>query len=187
MEQVSATIKPYANREECARANAATAALLARVDHVESRPAGKRPVAGPLAKRKRDKSNGLDRARGEEWILLVDDDPMLIDVGTQMLEHLGYRVMAASSGNEALEIFRTHAGLFDLVISDMNMPGMDGGQLTRELLAIRPDLPVLLCTGYSESMSASQARAIGAGAFRLKPIPLAEMARCVRGLIDTAH
>lgn len=142
---------------------------------------------GPVTVQKRDKSNGLARARGEEWILVVDDDAMLLDVCIQMLEHLGYRVMGANSGEEALELFRAHTALFDLVISDMNMPGISGAELTRELLAIRPDLPVLLCTGYCESMSASQARAIGAGAFRLKPMPIAEMARCVRSLIDGVH
>ena len=141
----------------------------------------------PETLRKRDRSDGLARARGEEWILVVDDDPMLLDVCSQMLEHLGYRVMPANSGEEALELYRAHSALFDLVISDMNMPGISGAELTRELLAIRPDLPILLCTGYCESMSASQARAIGAGAFRLKPMPIAEMARCVRLLIDRVH
>jgi len=177
MQQVSITIKPHVNHTERARTNAAAEALTAS-------PAPQ--VTGPVPEKRRDKSNGLAQARGEEWILLVDDDPLLIDVCSQMLEHLGYRVMTADSGEEALELFRAHTGLFDLVISDMNMPGMNGAQLTRELLAIRPGLPVLLCSGYCEWMDAGQALAIGAGAFRLKPMPLADMATSIRGLIDQA-
>jgi len=154
---------------------------------VRARVAAEALTAEPVSERKRDKTKGLQLSRGEEWILLVDDDPLLMDVCTQMLEHLGYRVMSADCGEEALELFRAHAGLFDMVITDMNMPGINGDQLTRELLAIRPDLPVLLCTGYSESMCASRARALGAAAFRLKPMPIAEMARCIRSLIDQVN
>lgn len=186
MSQVSISIKPYASEIESAQASAAIAALLARTDDNESGPVRSRPAPRQAAEKKRDKSNSLPTAQGEEWILVVDDDPVLTDVCSHMLEHLGYQVITASGGREALEIFRTHAGLFDLVISDMNMPGMNGAELTTELLAIRPDLPILLYSGYCEWMDAGQALALGAGAFRLKPMPIAEMAACIRQLIDKA-
>lgn len=186
MEQVSITIKPYASEIESARAGTAVAALLARVDDEEIGCAPRRRAPRPPAGKRRDKTRDLPTARGDEWILVVDDDPTLVDVCSQMLAHLGYEVITATGGAEALEIFRTHAGLFDLVISDINMPGMNGAELTRELLAIRPGLPVLLYSGYCRWMDAGQALALGAGAFRLKPMPIAEMATCVRQLIDKA-
>ncbi len=186
MEQAGITIEQYANREECALASAAAAAFLARVDDEESTMIPTRPAPRPSVEKKRDKTSDLPRARGDEWVLVVDDDPVLVDVCSQMLEHLGYQVFTASDGKEALEIFRTYAGVFDLVISDMNMPGMTGDELTRELLAIRSELPILLYSGYCQWMDAGQALAIGAGAFRLKPMPIAEMAKCVRQLIDRA-
>lgn len=186
MKQASITIKPYTSEEESVRASAATAALLAREDESESTSSPCCPVPRPFVAKNRDKSNGLPTARVDEWILVVDDDPILLDVCGQMLEHLGYQVITASGGHEALEIFRTHAGLFDLVISDVNMPEMNGAELTGELLTIRSNLPILLYSGYCQWMDAGRALALGAGAFRLKPLSLAEMARCVRRLIDRA-
>lgn len=187
MDQVSITIKPYTSDNLCARAAAATAALLARVDDVTCPPAHRRPMQRPVTPKTRDKASYLPTARGDEWVLVVDDDPVLVDVCSRMLEHLGYQVISAEDGTEALEIFRTHAGLFDLVISDVDMPGLNGMELTREVLAIRPDQPVLLYSGYGEWMEAGTTMAPGTVAFRLKPMPITEMAICIRNLIDKAN
>lgn len=186
MEQVHITIKPYTSDDEGARATAATAALLARVDEEKYTPVPARSMPRPPVQKKRDKCNGLPTARGDEWVLVVDDDPVLVDVCSHMLEHLGYQVITAADGKEALEIFRTHAGLFDLVISDVDMPEMNGMDLTREMLVIRPDQPVLLYSGYGEWMEAGTTLAPSSVAFRLKPMPISEMATCIRQLIDKA-
>ncbi len=186
MEQVSITIKPYTSEEECAKATAAAAALLAGSDSRESAFSSRRPKPHPKVAKKRDKSSGLPEAKSDEWVLVVDDNPTLVEVCTQMLEHLGYNVITATGGKEALEVFRVHSSVFDLVISDVEMPDMNGAELTRELLAIRPGLPIMLFSGYCEWMDVGKAQAIGACEFRLKPMPLVEMAKCVRQLIDKA-
>ncbi len=186
MEQVSITIKPYTSEEECAKATAAAAALLAGSDSRKSVFASRNPKPRPKVAKKLVKTNDLPKASGDEWVLVVDDNDVLIEVCCQMLEHLGYNVITATGGNEALEIFRVHSSVFDLVISDVEMPDMNGAELTRELLAIRPGLPIMLFSGYCEWMDVGKAQAIGACEFRLKPMPLVEMAKCVRQLIDKA-
>ena len=90
---------------------------------------------------------------GSETILLVDDEEMLVDLGSQMLGGLGYDVRARTSPIEALAEFRDNPELFDLVITDMTMPAMTGAALAREIMAIKPGIPVILYTGYSESIS----------------------------------
>jgi PAS domain S-box-containing protein len=121
---------------------------------------------------------------GNERILLVDDEQPLVEIGRQGLQRLGYRVEARTSSLEALELFRADPGRFDLVISDMAMPNMTGDKLARELMAIRPQCPVILCTGYSEKMSADRARAIGIRAFLLKPLLIETLAAAIRGALD---
>jgi len=191
MERIGITIKPYGSEEEYTKASAAAAVLLARVDKKQRSAGPDHPAPHPMVRRKqverkRDVDKGMPRAKGDEWVLVVDDNPVLLDVCCQMLEHLGYQVIKASDSEEALEIFRTHAGVIDLVISDVEMPGMSGMELTTELLAIRPGMPILLYSGYNGSININQALTVGASAFRLKPMPMAEMASCVRSLIDKA-
>ncbi len=123
---------------------------------------------------------------GSERVLLVDDEQMIVDISTLFLTELGYRVTACLNGAEALALFRTAADRFDLVITDMMMPRMTGEQLAHELFSIRPDVPVILCSGFSERMGQDQARAIGARALLMKPITFEEMARTVRMVLDEA-
>ncbi len=120
---------------------------------------------------------------GHEHILLVDDEPILVDVWRQILENLGYRVTTAASGPEALELFRTSSDTIDLVLTDMTMPKLTGDRLAIELLKIRPDLPIILCTGYSASISAERARQIGIKAFVQKPIVEADLANIIREVL----
>jgi CheY-like chemotaxis protein len=124
--------------------------------------------------------------RGTERILLVDDERVVVQLEQQILERLGYRVTARTDSMEALDLFREAPGTFDLVITDMNMPVMSGDRLARELIAIRPGLPVILCTGFSERMTRESAEAMGIRGFLMKPIIRADMAHMVREVLDAA-
>jgi PAS domain S-box-containing protein len=117
---------------------------------------------------------------GSERILFVDDEKMLVDIGQHALKRLGYEVESRTSPLEALELFKAKPGHFDLVITDKTMPGMTGDALAIELLKIRPGLPVILCTGYSQALDQERARKIGIKAFVMKPILINEIAVAVR-------
>ncbi|MBU0482727.1 MAG: DUF3365 domain-containing protein [Proteobacteria bacterium] len=121
---------------------------------------------------------------GSENILVVDDDDAVAGIHCRMLEWLGYEVTVESGSLEALATFRANPDQFDLVITDQTMPKMTGEQLTRELLAVRPDLPVILCTGYSEQINEEAAKAAGASAFMIKPLEQHDLAHTVRELLD---
>jgi len=121
---------------------------------------------------------------GNERILFVDDELAIIDIEKRMLEHLGYKVEGRTSSIEALEAFRAQPDKFDLVITDMTMPNMTGDELARELMRIRPDLPIILCTGFSELIDEQKAKAMGIRAFVMKPVVMAEMAKAVRKALD---
>ena len=122
--------------------------------------------------------------RGRERILFVDDEEGLVDIGKQILEHLGYRVDARMSSREAFEVFQNESDHFDLVITDMTMPKMTGKELAQRLIRIRPDIPIILCTGFSESISEEEARAMGIRAFIFKPMVIHELAVTVRRVLD---
>lgn len=123
--------------------------------------------------------------RGNERILLVDDEMSLVDFGKQMLENLGYSVTARTSSVEALEVFRMDPDRFDLVITDMTMPNMTGVDLSRRVMRIRPDMPVILSTGFSELITEGQAKALGIKAFISKPVLKVDLARTVREVLDS--
>ncbi len=124
---------------------------------------------------------------GNEHILLVDDEKSLVGLVKEMLEKLGYRVSARSSSLEALEAFRAHPERFDLVITDMTMPNMTGETLAGELLHIRPSIPVILCTGYSERITEGKAKSMGIRELIMKPILMREMATTLRKVLDGAQ
>ncbi|MEM5786075.1 MAG: ATP-binding protein [Syntrophobacteraceae bacterium] len=121
---------------------------------------------------------------GHESILLVDDEHILLDMGREMLELLGYRVESRTSSIEALALFSAHPSRFDLVITDMTMPNMTGDRLALELMKIRADIPIVVCTGYSERITDDQAKAMGIRAFVMKPVLMAKLARAVREVLD---
>ena len=123
-------------------------------------------------------------AGGHEHILFIDDEVMLTDMGRQMLQRLGYRVTTRTSSIEALEAFRARPDDFDLVISDMTMPNLTGDRLASSLLAIRDDIPIILCTGFSALLDASRAREMGVRAYLSKPLSIRELARTVRAVLD---
>ncbi len=121
---------------------------------------------------------------GTESILFVDDELPIAKLGSQLLQRLGYRVTFRTSSVEALELFRSKPNDFDLVITDMTMPNMSGDKLTLELMEIRPDIPVILCTGYSKKISKETASIMGIKAFAYKPIVKADLAKTVRKVLD---
>ncbi len=121
---------------------------------------------------------------GTERILLVDDEEEIITVERQMLEHLGYHITSQISSIEALKDFRTNPNQFDLVITDMAMPNLSGGELAVEMIKIRPDISILLCTGFSEIMSETKAASIGIKGFLMKPIEMNEFAQKIRDILD---
>ncbi|MGD9228312.1 MAG: response regulator, partial [Desulfobacterales bacterium] len=117
---------------------------------------------------------------GHESILLVDDEQPLVDIGKQMLERLGYTVAARTSSVEALALFNAQPNRFDLVITDIVMPNMTGEKLAEKLMDIRADIPVILCTGYSEKFTRRQASNMGIRSFLMKPLVMQDLANTVR-------
>jgi two-component system cell cycle sensor histidine kinase/response regulator CckA len=123
---------------------------------------------------------------GNERILFVDDELTIAKMGNQILERLGYAVTTRTSSIEALELFQAKPDDFDLVITDMTMPNMTGDKLAIELMKIRPDIPVILCTGYSKKISDEIAAEIGIKAFAYKPVVKVDLAKTVRKVLDGA-
>jgi CheY-like chemotaxis protein len=122
---------------------------------------------------------------GHERILLVDDEHAVAEIIQGMLNILGYRTSARTSSIEALELFRAKPDQFDLVITDMTMPNMTGDKLTGKLLEIRPDIPIILCTGYSEYITKEKGESIGIRELLLKPLAMKELAQAVRRVLDS--
>jgi PAS domain S-box-containing protein len=121
---------------------------------------------------------------GSERILLLDDEVAIARMGSQMLASLGYSVTERTSSIEALELFRTRPNDFDLVITDMTMPNLTGDQLAVELMKIRPDIPVILCTGYSKKLSDETVRELGIKALAHKPIVMSDLSKIIRTVLD---
>ena len=122
--------------------------------------------------------------RGSEKILFVDDEEQLVTVGKRTLERLGYDVLALTDSTQALEEIQARAGIYDLVITDMTMPRLNGMDLAREIIKIRSDLPIILCTGYSDAVTEEGAGALGISAFMLKPVSIHDLAGKVRWVLD---
>jgi len=118
--------------------------------------------------------------RGDERILLIDDEEVQVRSLQRMLERLGYRITGKTDPREALEAFRKEPDAFDLVITDQTMPELTGAQLAREFLRLRPDLPVILATGFSEIIDEEGARALGVRDFVLKPLNMRDLAERIR-------
>ncbi|MDX2478753.1 MAG: cache domain-containing protein [Desulfuromusa sp.] len=126
----------------------------------------------------------LELSHGSEKILLVDDDEMLIDINEQMLAELGYSVTSALSGKQALGLIKKNPQLFDLVITDQTMPEMTGKELSVEIMKINAQLPIILCSGYSSKISATNIDQYGIKAYCAKPVRLAALAQVVRKVLD---
>ncbi len=122
---------------------------------------------------------------GHERILFVDDEKGLVEMAPLMLESLGYNVFATSSSLEALTSFRMKPTDFDLVITDQTMPHMTGVALTAAIRAVRPDIPVIICSGFSDSINDKNFKALGINAFIMKPFSKKEIAAAIREVLDS--
>ena len=120
---------------------------------------------------------------GHECILFVDDEKDIIKMEAHMLTSLGYHPVLANSGEEALRLFQMNPDRYDAVITDQVMPGMVGTELAKAILGIRPDTPIIICTGFSESVTPEQAREIGVREFMLKPVVMRQLAETLRGVL----
>jgi PAS domain S-box-containing protein len=120
----------------------------------------------------------------KEHVLFVDDEPGVMETTKTMLERIGCSVTALTDSSEALRMFTEKPGSFDLIITDQTMPDMDGLALTRGVLAVRKDMPVILCTGYSETVSQEKAIEAGVREFVMKPITKKEMAQAIRRVLE---
>ncbi len=138
---------------------------------------------GPYERNRVDDEEGPPR--GEERILLVDDEPMIVRLGKRLLEGLGYSVECCSNGDEALECFKAAPDDFDLVLTDITMPGMQGDKLAAEILKVRTDIPVILSTGYSKQIARQKAAGIGVQDLVMKPFTQQELAGAIRRAIDS--
>ena len=123
---------------------------------------------------------------GMERILFVDDEEILARLADLILRSLGYVVTTTTSSAEALELFRTSPHDYDLVITDQTMPGRTGAELARELLAVRTDIPIILCTGFSTLVDKEKAEAMGVRAFLTKPIDHKTIAESIWSVLDSS-
>ncbi len=121
---------------------------------------------------------------GNESLLLVDDDESILTMETRMLERLGYKITSTTDSREALDLFRASPEKFDMIITDMTMPGMAGDRLSAELIKINPHIPILMCTGFSERISEEKATAIGIKGLLMKPVVMKDFAEKIREVLD---
>ena len=141
------------------------------------------PVVHETTKESEESADSQEVPRGKGRILFVDDEELLLELGKDMLERLGYTVTTRSRSIEALEAFMNAPAQFDLVVTDQTMPGMTGIDLSRRMLQIRPDIPIILCTGYSNLVSEESAKVFGIREFALKPLTLSSIGHLLKKLL----
>ena len=130
----------------------------------------------------------LKLSGGTEKILFIDDDEKaIIKLGTKSLEKIGYEVTGILDSLEALEHVKSNPNKFDLVITDMEMPGMGGTQLAKKILEIRPDIPIILCSGYSEKLDKEKSKLLNIKAFIDKPILIKNLTEKVREILNQSR
>jgi CheY-like chemotaxis protein len=132
----------------------------------------------PLGKTAEEVAGGLER------ILLLDDEPILLEMSTNMLEMKGYVVESRTSAMEALELIKKKPHHFDLIITDMNMPNMTGIELRKEITHIAPALPVIITTGFSENIDSIKAARLGFKRLIMKPVSFLDLTGAVREVLD---
>lgn len=140
------------------------------------------PLVEPFVKVKKEET--LEIPGGSERILVVDDEKVLVELEGKMLASLGYRITTQASSMEALELFRARPEEFDVIITDMSMPSMSGVDLAKEILSLRPEIPIILCTGYSETVSVEKAKSVGIRGFLMKPVTRKDLANMVRRVLE---
>lgn len=121
---------------------------------------------------------------GSERVLFVDDEPMVMEMGKDLLASLGYEVTSTIDSEEALQLFKNNPSGFDLLITDQTMPVLTGVELAKEILKIDKNFPIILCTGYSSKVDDEKAKAIGVKSFLMKPLKKDELAKVIREVLD---
>jgi CheY-like chemotaxis protein len=121
---------------------------------------------------------------GTGLILFVDDDAAVVEWGRLALRRLGYKVVGVTDSQDALALFLDDPGKFDAVITDYTMPALTGLDLAKEFAKVRPDIPIILCTGYNENASQESAEEAGIKEFLMKPLGKRELAEAVRRALD---
>ena len=122
--------------------------------------------------------------QGNERILIVDDEQMIIDISTNMLEKLDYNVTSYSDCEEALKYFTDHPDDFDLVITDYGMSGMNGKEFAKKLKEVRPDIPIMLFTGYGDLIAKENIEQWGMEDLLMKPFAFKEISEMVRRILN---
>lgn len=128
-----------------------------------------------------------DTQKGVGHILIVDDEELIVTLEKTWLERLGYKVTALNSSPEALNVFSKTPEAFDLVVTDMSMPGINGQELSSELNRLRPDLPILMCTGFSDELSTEEAESMGIKGYLFKPVVMKDFADKIEELLLTTR
>ncbi|GAJ00366.1 unnamed protein product, partial [marine sediment metagenome] len=131
-----------------------------------------------------EKESVGEALKGTETVLLVDDEDMIIDVGQGTLKELGYKVLIARSGKEAIDVYKANKDKIDMVILDMIMPQMGGGATYDRLKKINPDIKVLLSSGYSINGQATEIVERGCNGFIQKPFNIKALSQEVRKILD---
>ena len=143
-------------------------------------------VLFPVAEGKIIKGESISKGlpKGNETILFVDDEAGLVEIGSKLLKRLGYKVETKTDSTKALEHIRSYPSKFDLIITDMTMPHISGDQLIKEILKINPEMPIILCTGFSNKIDREEAIMIGAKNYIEKPLNKNQLAYTVRKVLD---
>ena len=141
------------------------------------------PVASSSAKSTTAAGSSGLSPQGSGHILLVDDEEILTDLGEKMLQRLGYTVTIAHDGSQALDIFKSRVQDFDMIISDQTMPAMTGTELAQQVFQLRPTMPFILCTGYSNKINAESAKELGIAAFLFKPLTLDNLQKALSAIL----
>ncbi len=145
-------------------------------------------ISLPISKKGPDKKDEIEKKasnmQGNESILFVDDEESIVKLGTRALENCGYHVTATKDSNEALELFKSNLDAFDLVITDMAMPGIVGSELSEKILEIRPDIPIIICSGYSERLEKEKLKNLKVSAFIDKPLSVNGLTKITREVLD---
>ena len=139
--------------------------------------------AEDIAKRA-EAERGAEILKGRETVLIVDDEETILDVGKELLKTLGYKVLIAEGGKEAIEIYDANKGTIDLVILDMIMPDMGGGETYDRLKEINPEIKVLLSSGYSIDGQATEILKRGCSGFIQKPFTMKELSQSIREVLE---
>ncbi len=132
-----------------------------------------------------EKVENTELPKGRERILFVDDEEEIVELNLQILEQLGYQTTVTSSSLEALEIFQAQPDQYDLLFTDYTMPKMNGLKLAQEVSKIKPGIPIILCTGFSENVTPEQAQELGIKEFVFKPLTMSSIAQIIRRALDS--